>query len=66
MLLAGVLAEGLLHVSLLDDDYYHFVEEEYSLVGEHHRRRLRLGDRLVVRVIAVDRRAREVNLAAVE
>ncbi len=66
VLLDGVLAEGLLHVSLLDDDYYHFVEEEYSLIGEHHRRRLRLGDRLVVRVIAVDRRAREVNLAAVE
>ncbi|MCP6651990.1 S1 RNA-binding domain-containing protein, partial [Klebsiella pneumoniae] len=26
--------EGLVHVSSLDDDYYRYVEEQYSLIGE--------------------------------
>jgi len=66
VLLDDVLAEGLIHVSQLNDDYYHFVEAEHSLVGEVRKRRFRLGDRLRVQVVSVDREARELDLALVE
>ncbi len=66
VLLDGVLAEGLIHVSRLEDDYYHYREEDHSLVGEVRRRRFRLGDRVAVQVLRVDREARKLDLALVE
>jgi len=66
VLLDDVLAEGLLHVSQLNDDYYHFVEAEHSLVGEVRKRRFRLGDRMEVQVVSVDREARQLDLGLVE
>lgn len=63
VLLDEVLAEGLVHVSQLEDDYYQYVEDEYSLVGEARGRRFRLGDRLSVQVMSVNRESRELNLA---
>lgn len=62
VLLDDVLVEGLVHVSQLEDDYYHFLEDEYSLVGESRKRRFRLGDRVRVQVISVDREARKLDL----
>lgn len=41
--------EGLVHVSSMDDDYYQYVEEQYSLIGERMHNVFRLGD--PVRVI---------------
>lgn len=46
--------EGMVHVSTLTDDYYHFHEEQYALIGERTRRRFRLGDPVVVEVSGVD------------
>ena len=66
VLLDDVLAEGLIHVSQLNDDYYHFVEADHSLVGEVRKRRFRLGDRVEVQVVSVDREARELDLGLVE
>lgn len=53
--------EGLVHVSSLDNDYYVFFEDQYSLVGERTRTRFRLGDRVRVQVAAVDRHERQVD-----
>ncbi len=65
VLLDDVLAEGLIHVSQLNDDYYHFVEGEHSLIGEVGKRRYRLGDRVNVQIVAVDREARELDLGLI-
>jgi ribonuclease R len=62
VLLDDVLAEGLVHVSQLADDYYQFLEDDYALIGEVQRRRFRLGDRVTVQVIKVDREARQLDL----
>lgn len=62
VLLDDVLTEGLVHVSSIEDDYYHFEEELHALVGESHGRRFRLGDRVKVRVVSVDRPARQLDL----
>ncbi len=61
VLLDDYFVEGLIHVRALEDDYYHFVETEYSLVGDRSGRRYRLGDRLSVRVARVDREERRID-----
>ena len=53
--------EGLVHVSTLTDDYYHFHEKFYALIGERTRRRFRLGDPVVVRLTRVDVENRQLD-----
>lgn len=55
--------EGLVHVSTLTDDYYHFHENLYALIGERTRRRFRLGDTVVVRLTRVDVDTRQIDFA---
>ncbi len=57
--------EGLVHVSGLTDDYYHFDEHRWALVGERRGRRWRLGDRLEVQVSRVDKEARHIDFVPV-
>lgn len=56
------LVEGLVHVSTMTDDYYHFEEKLYSLVGERTRRTFRLGDEVDVIVARVSPETRTVDL----
>ena len=52
--LAESKCEGLISMRTLNDDFYYIDEENYTLVGLHHGRSLRFGDKLKVRVVAVD------------
>jgi ribonuclease R len=52
--LDDVYVEGLLHVSELGSDYYHFDAAKHQLMGERTRKRYRLGDRVSVKVVRVD------------
>jgi ribonuclease R len=52
--LDGVYVEGLVHVSDLGRDYFHFEAAGHLLLGERTRQRFRLGDRLRVKVARVD------------
>ncbi len=52
--LDDVYVEGLVHVSDLGNDYFHFDAAKHQLVGERTARRFRLGDRVKVRVVRVD------------
>ncbi len=52
--LDGVYVEGLVHVSDLGKDYFHFDPARHQLMGERTRKRYRLGDRLLVEVVRVD------------
>lgn len=40
--------EGLVHISSMDDDYYNYVEEQYSLIGERTKNVYRLGEPVTV------------------
>ena len=60
------LVEGLVHVSTLTDDYYHYEEKLYSLVGERTRRTFRLGDEVEVVVAKVNPEARTIDLVLAE
>ena len=46
--------EGLLHISELGKDYYHFDPIKHELMGERTKKRYRLGDRVRVKVVRVD------------
>src|SRR5699024_11148276 len=46
--------EGLVHVSYLTDDYYHFDERIYALIGERTGNVYRIGQEVKVKVINVN------------
>ena len=58
-----VYVEGLLHVSELGSDYYHFDAAKHQLMGERTRKRYRLGDRLQVKVVRVDLDTSRIDFA---
>ncbi|TNF49909.1 ribonuclease R [bacterium] len=53
--------EGLVHLTTLYDDYYHFRERNLMLVGEHTGRTFRIGDPVKVRVVKVDSGQRHID-----
>jgi ribonuclease R len=61
--LVEYFVEGLVHISTLVDDYYHYREEAHTLRGESTGRIFRLGDRVTVRVARVDLVQRRVELS---
>ncbi len=58
--------EGLVHVSTLADDYYHFHEEQLALVGQHTGRTFRIGQPVEVVVARVNVVARQVDFELVK
>ena len=52
--LADIYVEGLVHISSIGDDYYHFDPVSHSLKGERTNTIFRLGDSVEVRVVRVD------------
>jgi len=52
--LDGLYVEGLVHVSDLGSDYFHFDQAKHLLLGERTAKRYRMGDRLRVKVARVD------------
>ncbi len=57
--------EGFVHVSEISDDYYQFDPGTRSLTGKRTRQRFRLGDRLPVQVVRVDKLLRRAHFAPV-
>lgn len=54
--------DGLVHISSLGNDYYHFDEVKQMLVGESGANSFRLGDTLMVQVAAVNLDERKIDL----
>lgn len=54
--------EGMVRVSTIDDDYYLFDESRYRLIGRRNKRTFRLGDRVEVGVMKVDKTRNEIDL----
>ena len=63
--LDDVFVEGLVHVSTLGSDYFHFDPVRHRLAGERSRRSFRLGDRMRVRVASVDPDERRIDFEPV-
>ncbi len=59
--LDSLMAEGLVRVSSLDDDYYIFDERRHRWVGRRTKKIYKLGDRVKVQVIRVDKDQKEID-----
>jgi len=59
--LKDIFVEGLVRVTSLHDDYYHYHEKRYSLVGERTHKTFRIGDGMRVRVDRVDVERRHID-----
>lgn len=59
--LKDLYVEGLVHITSLPKDYYHFEPATHRLKGERTGQNFRLGDELVVRVADVDLDDRKVD-----
>lgn len=57
--------EGLVHVTSLPNDYYHFDSDRHQLRGEHAGVVYKMGDLLDVKVLAVNLEARKIDLGVV-
>lgn len=64
--LDDVFVEGLVHISSLPGDYYHFDQAKYRLQGERTRRSFRLGDALQVKVMRVDLDEKKIDFELVD
>ncbi len=59
--ITDILAEGLIRLRDLDDDYYVHDEKKYSIVGKRTRKQYRLGDKIFVKLIRVDEERAELD-----
>jgi len=59
--LNDTLAEGMIKLRDLEDDYYIFDEKNYSITGRRYGKRIRLGDKVKVKLIRVDEEKREID-----
>lgn len=59
--LSHTLAEGLIRLRDMNDDYYVFDEKNYSILGKRTGRKIRLGDKVNVKLIRVDQEKREID-----
>jgi ribonuclease R len=64
--LKEIFVEGLVRVTSLPDDYYHFHEEKYCLIGERTRKSFRVGDPVRVRVDRVDVERRHIDFGLIK
>ena len=64
--LTDIYVEGLVHVTGLPGDYYHFDPVHHRLKGERSGRSFRLGDTVMVRVARVDLDERKIDFELIE
>tara|TARA_R110000868_G_scaffold159_3_gene1622 strand:+ start:2635 stop:5211 length:2577 start_codon:yes stop_codon:yes gene_type:complete len=64
--LKNVYVEGLVHVSALASDYYHFDQAKQRLVGERTRTTFQLGNELQVKVLRVNLDDKKIDLELVD
>jgi ribonuclease R len=64
--LKDIFVEGLVRVTSLSDDYYHFEEKRYCLMGERTHRMFRIGDGVRVKLVRVDTERRQIDFVLVK
>ncbi|PKO47062.1 MAG: ribonuclease R [Betaproteobacteria bacterium HGW-Betaproteobacteria-22] len=63
--LDGVYVEGLLHVTELGNDYFHYDKARHEMAGERTGVRYRLGERLTIKVTRVDLETTKIDFTLV-
>ena len=63
--LDDVFVEGLVHISDLGNDYFHYDDAHHTLVGERGGERYRLSDRIRVQLVRVNMEASKIDFRLV-
>lgn len=58
--------EGLIHISVMQDDYYEYLEKHMALVGRKYHRIFTIGQPIKVKLLRVDKDQREVDFELVD
>ena len=66
VVLDAVYVEGLVHISELGSDYFHFDANKHRLLGERSAKSFRLGDRISVELVRVDLEQARIDFALAE
>lgn len=61
VLLDDLYVEGLIHISTLPTDYYHYDPIAHTLSGERNRKIFTLGEKLAIKLISVDIDERKID-----
>ncbi len=64
--ITDILAEGLVRLRDLDDDYYIYDEKKYAITGKRTKKQYRLGDKIHVKLIRVDEERSELDFIILE
>jgi ribonuclease R len=64
--ITDILAEGLVRLRDLDDDYYIHDEKNYAIVGKRTKKQFRLGDKINVKLIRVDEERSELDFTILD
>jgi ribonuclease R len=64
--ITDMLAEGLIRLRDLDDDYYIYDEKKYAIIGKRTKKQYRLGDKIQVRLVRVDEEKSELDFIILE
>lgn len=61
VILDDIHVEGLIHITALKDDYYHFDKSNHKMKGERTGQSYQLGDKISIRVAAVSLDERKID-----
>lgn len=64
--ITDILAEGLVKLRDLDDDYYIHDEKKYAIVGKRTKKQYRLGDKIQVKLVRVDEERSELDFTILD
>jgi ribonuclease R len=64
--LDDIFIEGLVHVSELGQDYFHYDPAKHWMLGERTGKRYRLGDRVRIRVMRADIETSKIDFSLIE
>ena len=64
--LDDIFIEGLVHVSELGQDYFHYDQSKHWMLGERTGKRYRLGDRVRIKVMRADIETSKIDFSLIE
>ncbi len=63
--LREIYVEGLIHISTLGEDYFHFDAQHYRIIGDHSKETFQLGDEIEIKVVSVNLDERKMDFERV-
>lgn len=58
--------EGMISMNELDDDFYHFDDKQYCIIGEHTNKKFQLGDKVRIEIVRANLERKQLDFRLVE